>query len=85
MNIVAENVNEFAEKNRMKLNPRKCKEMVIDPLKYNTTVLRPITLGNTTIEKVKKYKLLGVILTVDLKWKEHIAYIYEKATKETFV
>ena len=25
MNIVAENVNEFAEKNRMKLNPRKCK------------------------------------------------------------
>ena len=38
MNIVAENVNEFAEKNRMKLNPRKCKEMVIDPLEYNTTV-----------------------------------------------
>ena len=32
MNIVAENVNEFAEKNRMKLNPRKGKEMVIDPL-----------------------------------------------------
>ena len=31
MNIVAENVNEFAEKNHMKLNPRKCKEMVIDP------------------------------------------------------
>ena len=38
--------------------------MVIDPLEYNTTVLRPITIGNTTIEKVKKYKLLGVILTV---------------------
>ena len=41
-------------------------------------VLRPITIGNTTIEKVKKYKLLGVILAVDLKWKEHIAYIYGK-------
>ena len=84
MNIVVENVNEFAEKNRTKLNPRKCKEMVIDPLEYNTTVLRPITIGNTTIEKVKKYKLLGVILTVDLKWKEHIAYIYGKACKRLY-
>ena len=42
MNMVAENANEFAEKNRIKLKPRKCKEMVIDPLEYNTTVLRPI-------------------------------------------
>ena len=84
MNIVAENINDFAVKNRMKLNPKKCKEMVIDPLEYNTTVLRPIAMGNTTIEKVKKYKLLGVILTDDLKWKEHIAYIYEKACKRLY-
>ena len=54
------------------------------PLEYNTTVLRPITIGNTTIEKVKKYKLLGVISTVDLKWKEHIAYIYGKACKRLY-
>ena len=58
--------------------------MVIDPLEYNTTVLRPITIGNTTIEKVKKHKLLGVILTVDLKWKEHIAYICGKACKRLY-
>ena len=83
MNIVAQTVNEFAEKNRIKLNPRKCKEMVIDPLEYNTTVLRPITIG-ITIEKVKRYKLLGVILTVDLKWKEHIAYINGKACKRLY-
>jgi hypothetical protein len=82
-NIVADNVNDFAESNHMKLNPKKCKEMVIDPLEYNTTVLRPITIGNTTIETVKKYKLLGVILTDDLKWKEHVAYIYmEKHVKD---
>ena len=58
--------------------------MVIDPLEYNTTVLRPTTIGNITIEKVKKYKLLGVILTVDLKWKEHVAYIYGKACKRLY-
>jgi hypothetical protein len=62
-NIVADNINDFAENNHMKLNPKKCKEMVMDPLEYNTTVLRPITISNTIIETVKKYKLLGVILT----------------------
>jgi hypothetical protein len=66
-NIVADNVNDFAESDYMKLNPKKCKEMVIDPLEYNTTALRPITKRNTTIETIKKYKLLGVILTDDIK------------------
>jgi hypothetical protein len=68
----------------MKLNPKKCKEMVIDPLEYNTTPLRPITISNTTIETVKKYKLLGVILTDDIKWKDHLAYIYGKACKRLY-
>jgi hypothetical protein len=50
-NTVAGNVNDFAENNHMKLNHKKCKEMAINPLEYNTTVLRPINIGNTTIEK----------------------------------
>ena len=66
-NIAADNVNDFAESNHMKLDPKKCKEMAI--------VLRLITIGNTTIKTVKKYKLLGVILTDDLKWTDHVAYI----------
>jgi hypothetical protein len=82
-NIVADNINDFAESNHMKLNPKKCKEMVIDPLEYNTTVLRPITKVIPLSEKVKKYKLLGVILTDDLKYKDHVAYIYmEKHVKD---
>jgi hypothetical protein len=54
-------------------------KMVINPLEYNTTVLRPINIGNTTIEKKKKYKRLGVIL---IKLKEHVAYIYGRACKD---
>jgi hypothetical protein len=53
--------------------------MVINPLEYNATVLRPINISNTTIEKIRKYKRLGVIL---IKWKEHVAYIYGRACKD---
>ena len=28
-NTIADNINDFAENNSMKLNPKKCKEMVI--------------------------------------------------------
>ena len=80
-NTVAGNVNDFAENNHMKLNPKKCKEMVINPLEYNATVLRPIDIGNTTIEKIRKNKRLGVIL---IKWKEHVAYIYGRACKRLY-
>ena len=32
----------------------------------------------------RQYKLLGVILTDDLKWKDHVAYIYGKACKRLY-
>ena len=38
IDIVAENVNYFVKSNRMKPNPNKFKEMVIDPLEYNITL-----------------------------------------------
>ena len=47
----------------------------------NATVLRPINIGNTTIEKIRKYKRLGVIL---IKLKEHVAYIYGRACKRLY-
>ena len=82
--IVADNIIDFAESNHLKLNSKKCKEMVIDPFEYNTTVLRLITVSDTTIQKVKKYKLLGVTFTDDLKLKEYVDYIYKRACKRLY-
>ena len=45
---------------------------------FNTT---PIVLGNNTVERVTSYKLLGIIISNDLKWGEHIDYISKKASK----
>ena len=40
---------------------------------------RPIVLGNNTVECVTTYKLLGIIISNDLKWNEHIDYVSKKS------
>ena len=45
---------------------------------------RPIVLGNNTVECVTTYKLLGIIISNDLKWNEHIDYISKKASKRLY-
>ena len=52
----------------MKLNPKKCKEMLINFLHNPNFLFRPIQIGNNIIERVITYKSLGVILSSDLKW-----------------
>ena len=42
---------------------------------------RPIILSNNTVERVTTYKLLGIIISNDLKWSEHINRISKKASK----
>ena len=49
---------------------------------YFTT--RPIVLGNSTVECVTAYKLLGIIVSNDLKYNEHIDYRSKKASKRLY-
>ena len=51
----------------MKLNPPKCKQMVINFMHNHNFSLNPIWLGNDVIETVRVYKLLGIILSHDLR------------------
>ena len=41
-------------------------------------------LDNNTVECVTTYKLLGIIISTDLKWNEHIDYISKKASKRLY-
>ena len=68
----------------MKLNPKKCKEMLINFMQNDNFTIRPIVLGNNTVECVTTYKLLGIIISNDLKWNEHIDYISKKASKRLY-
>ena len=68
----------------MKLNPRKCNEMLINFMEYPNSVIPPVCIGNHQLERVSSFKLLGVKIRDDLKWNDHIGYIYCKAAKRLY-
>ena len=41
----------------------------------NPPQVPPIVLGGTDVERVRQIKLLGLIVTDDLKWQEHSDYL----------
>ena len=72
-----------SELNRMKINTRKTKEMVIGPYGKKSTTAVVIT--SNTVDRVSSYKLLGVMVNTTLKWDDHVAAIKSKAAKRLWV
>lgn len=70
----------WTDNQKMILNQKKTKVMIFNfSDKYQfTTRLR---LNNENLEIEKKTKLLGVVITVDLKWDENIKYLVKKANQ----
>ena len=68
----------------MKLNSKKCKEMIINFKQYSSFYPVPFTVGGSVIERVVTYKLLGVHISEDLSWNVHIEHIVKKANKHLY-
>ena len=66
----------------MTLNPKKCKEMVVNFMGNANTIMRPLYIGNQRVERISSYKLLGVIINENLIWNCHVDYITAKASKK---
>ena len=82
--FAANDIFEFSNEHKMKLNPSKCNEMLINFMSNHNFVINPIILGNNVIERISTYKILGVYISSDLKWDYHIDYIVKKANKRLF-
>ena len=79
-------VDEFVTKSRadgFQLNESKCKELRLSFTKSENT-LEPVTIKNTNIEVVPSAKLLGVMISNDLKWNMHVEMIYRKVAARLY-
>ena len=74
LNCIVGDIQCFSHCNNMRLNPAKCRATTIDFLDYNSCTWRPICTGGVVIERVKSFKLLGV-----LTWGVHCDYIIKRA------
>ena len=55
----------------MKLNPTKCKEMLINSMNNHNFIVNPIVIGGNSIERV-------------LKWNHHVEHIVKKGNKRLY-
>ena len=67
----------------MRINASKTKEMIIEFSK-ETSVTPEIQINGAIIERVDCVKLLGIIISSNLKWEEHISAIYAKASSRVY-
>ena len=69
--------------NKFQMNEGKCKEMRIG-FSELTTHFEPIKIHNYPLELVKCAKILGLTVSNDLKWNEHVQKITKKARKRLY-
>ena len=84
LNFTVSDIYSFASSRGMVLNSKKCKEMCISFLKYRPFPPVPLLVGSSLIEKVPCYKLLGVHVSDNLTWNEHVTYIVKKGSKRLY-
>lgn len=68
----------------MRLNAKKCKEIIFSFLQYQPFPATPLCLSGRVIERVDHYKLLGVFISSDLSWNKHCEYVLAKANKRLY-
>ena len=79
--VIANSISTFASQHGMRLNSAKCKDMLIDFLKYKPFSIPPIYIDGWRIDQVNTHKVLGVYITSDLTWGYHCDYIVKRARK----
>ena len=76
--MAATEAYEWSRANDMQINPSKTKEILIDFSSKKFNGINNITLHNNEIEQVGKARVLGVIISKDLKWNSHVDAITER-------
>ena len=72
--------------NGLTINTDKTKEMLIHFGKGRSlTTLSCLMIDGKPIDRVENFKVLGIIVSSDLTWNAHVAYIVSKACKRLYI
>ena len=82
MHHVADEICGWSYYNKVNINTKKIKEMLLGSVSKDPPPL--ITINNSPVERVQSFKLLGVLLTSSLSWSEHITAVCTKASKRLY-
>ena len=81
---IVNDIVEFASSRGMRLNPKKCRLLQVNFLEYQCSAPSALYIGDTIVEQVESYKLLGVHISADLSWNTHVDHIVKKANKRLY-
>jgi len=82
MNTFCDELVQQSNEIKMNVNGRKTKAMLMGPIAKDQPP--PITLRGTTVSRVSAFKLLGVHVSSDLNWTEHVDAITSKAASRLY-
>jgi len=75
----------WSDLNGMTINRRKTKELLIYfGKRFVSGDIAELRIGDDIIERVESYKILGVMISADLSWSHHVAFIVAKACRRLF-
>ena len=83
MQCLVNDMNTWCMKNDMKLNQTKCKDMIIS-FALEHPKLDPIFIEKHELVPVSLAKILGMYISLVLKWNTHITHIVSKACKRLY-
>ena len=77
-------IENWTKENNMKLNGKKCKEMIVSFLRNEIDIPR-LCIEETPLELVTSFKVLGMTLNNKLKWQDNTLVIVKKASKRLYI
>jgi len=75
----------WSDSNGMTINRRKTKELLIYfGKRFVSSDIAELRIGDDIIERVESYKILAVLISANLSWSHHVAFIVAKACRRLF-
>jgi hypothetical protein len=82
--VVLDKINSWASANDMRLNPNKCKEMIISFLRANE-LPSALSIDGKPLDRVECHNVLGLTLQSNLKWNIFTENTTSKASKRLHI